>query len=117
MPAIRNSVIDYQLLDRILGARIIIYDYFPDIDIATAGFDALPRPFAVGIMTGLTAGPLCPHMVGGGAGQYFAVCQDSYCILFAQFACGFGNRARSLICRITRSITDAQQDIAVEAIP
>jgi len=69
MPTIGYAIINDQLLDGILRARVVVNDHLADIDIATAGFDTLPRSHAVGIMTGLTASPLCAHMIGGSAGQ------------------------------------------------
>lgn len=69
MPTIGNAIINDQLLDGILRAGVIINDHLTDIDIAAAGFDTLPGPHAIGIMTGLTTGPLCAHMIGSSAGQ------------------------------------------------
>jgi len=45
MPAIGYAIIDDQLLDGILRARVVVNDHLADIDIATAGFDTLPGPF------------------------------------------------------------------------
>jgi len=69
MPAIGYAIIDDQLLDGILRARVVVNDHLADIDIATAGFDTLPGSLPVGIVPSLTAGPLRTHMIGGSAGQ------------------------------------------------
>ena len=69
MPAIGDAIINDQLLDGILRTGVVVNDHLTNIHISTAGFDTLPGSLPVGIVTNLTAGPLCTHMIGGGAGQ------------------------------------------------